>query len=178
MEIWKDIAGYEGMYQVSNHGRVKSLDRKVWNGNVYFVKSGRILKPKTATGYSRVELIGKDFYIHRLVAQAFISNKNSDPQVNHKDEKKGNNHHLNLEWCSQRYNNNYGTAIQRRTEKLKGVMINNKPIEKYSSDGCLLNTYESACRAANENKIDNSSICKVANHKAKQAGGFIWRWCS
>ena len=88
-EIWKDIDDYEGFYQVSNLGRVRSLDNWIWNGTGFFLKPGKVLIPrKTKTGYLRVQLKGKDFYIHRLVATTFIDNPLNFPQVNHKDENK------------------------------------------------------------------------------------------
>lgn len=106
IEIWKDITGYEGLYQVSNLGRVKSTQ--------YFHGTNeRILKPiSTHNGYFRVHLRKdgklKTFKIHRLVAEAFIPNPDNLPQINHKDEDKTNNRVDNLEWCSARYNCNYG----------------------------------------------------------------------
>ena len=118
-EIWKDIKGYEGLYQVSNLGRVKSLGRwvykeyrgKRWQGE-------KILKQiKNKFGYLRVYLYknrkAKCYAIHRLVAQVFIPNPYNLPQVNHKDEDKSNNRVDNLEWCTSFYNNEYGTRKKR-----------------------------------------------------------------
>lgn len=112
-EIWKDIKGYEGKYQISNFGRVKSLPR---NGTI---NKERILKTKlTKFGYERVYLRNKNtrtwFLIHRLVAMYFIPNPDNLPQVNHKDECKTNNHVENLEWCDGFYNQSYGTVNIRR----------------------------------------------------------------
>ena len=96
-EIWKDIAGYEKMYQVSNLGRVRSLDRYSWNGYKYWLQKGKILKPcQQKSGYLNVDLSNghsksHKYRVHRLVAQAFIPNPNNYPQVNHKDEDKSNN---------------------------------------------------------------------------------------
>ena len=105
-EIWMDIKEYEGMYQISNLGRVKSLPRK---GST----TERILKPnKDTKGYNRVILTKnnstKTFKIHRLVAEYFIPNPDNLPQVNHIDEVKDNNIVTNLEWCDTKYNCNYG----------------------------------------------------------------------
>lgn len=103
-EIWKDIKGYEGAYQVSNLGNVKSLKT---NKNLYYTKSGRNRE------YLKVLLVRnskrKMVSIHRLVAEHFISNPNNYPCVNHKDECKNNNVWTNLEWCDEKYNANYGT---------------------------------------------------------------------
>ena len=108
-EIWKDIENYEGCYQVSNLGRVRSLTRKVKTFNGFRTTKGQLLKPlKTNTNYYRVDLKRnqKDKYIsiHRLVAQAFIPNPNNYPVINHIDGDTSNNAVTNLEWCTQSHN--------------------------------------------------------------------------
>ena len=114
-EVWKDILGYEGVYQVSNHGRIRSLDRYV--GRRFFPGKIFSLNPNRY-GYVRVDLRyrgkSKSSAVHRLVAEAFLDNPNGLPQINHKDENKSNNHVDNLEWCTAEYNINYG----HRTEKM------------------------------------------------------------
>ena len=122
-EIWRPIEGYEGLYEISNTGRVRSFDRyvKYSNGQIHLHK-GRILSPVIKdNGYLVVNLQGKIFTIHRLVAQAFISNINSLPEINHKDEDKTNNRVENLEWCDHKYNMNYGT----RNIRAKDTAIKN-----------------------------------------------------
>ena len=108
-EIWKDIAGYEGYYQVSNLGRVKSVSRKVSNGHGMVAKEERILQPNTlAKGYYQVTLYNgetrKCFQVHRLVASAFIPNVDGYPQVNHRNGDKQDNRADNLEWCDNSMN--------------------------------------------------------------------------
>ena len=142
IEIWKDIPGYEGIYVVSNFGKVKSLQRtrKGSYGSIRIVYE-KILNHKIdKDGYHIVTLSkeGKMKYIgvHRLVAQAFIPNPDNLPQVNHKDEDKTNNSVENLEWCTAKYNNNYGTAKERmlNTKLNNGIIKNVFPKGLKSSD--------------------------------------------
>ena len=121
-EEWRDIKGYEGLYQVSNLGRVKSLIRGTGN-QFRFSKVEVILKPHlTKKGYFRLSLSKnnkrKSFQVHRLVAEAFIPNPNNYPQVNHKDENKTNNCVDNLEWCTNKYNCNYGNHGEKISKAL------------------------------------------------------------
>ena len=118
-ETWKDIAGYEGLYNVSNKGNVYSVERINSNGRKC---GGIILKPICTTdGYLQVGLskdgIVKRKLVHRLVLESFVPNSNGLPEVNHRDENKKNNCVENLEWCDARYNNNYGTARKRAAKK-------------------------------------------------------------
>ena len=122
-EIWKDIAGYEGYYQVSNLGRVKSIERLIAYTNSkgvvsHFPVEEKIIAQRTDKGgYQRASLkkdkVRKLCLVHRLVAQAFIENPDNLPLVNHKDENRGNNNAMNLEWCTSKYNHNYGNARER-----------------------------------------------------------------
>lgn len=119
-EIWKDIEGYEGLYQVSNLGRVRSFDRIDRLGRL---RPGVILRPLMNTyGYIQVSFCkeGKEkkLQVHRLVAQAFIPNPEGLPQINHKDENPKNNRVDNLEWCDGKYNCNYGTRNERQVQTM------------------------------------------------------------
>ena len=162
-ETWKDIKGYEGLYQISNLGRVKSLKR---NGTI---KQDRILKQYIDKyGYCYVGLRNKNikkFKIHRLVAESFIQNRCNLAQINHKDENKKNNKVENLEWCSAKYNINYGTRTRRTFKKVMCIDENLK-----------VKTYESIKKASTELGIDSSSISKCCKGKQKRAGGYIWRY--
>ena len=129
-EVWKDIAGYEGYYQVSNWGRVKSMERLITYTNSkaitsHFPVKERIISQKTDRyGYQKVSLkkdkARKLCSVHRLVAQAFIDNPDNLPLVNHKDENRGNNNAMNLEWCTNKYNLNYGNARERMAKAKRG----------------------------------------------------------
>ena len=118
-EIWKDIKNYENLYQVSNFGRVRSLDHFRKNGTGIYLQKGKILNPQNTNGYCFVSLSKqgktKQYLVHRLVAQTFILNSEQHNEINHKDENKQNNHIDNLEWCSHQYNINYGTGNERRS---------------------------------------------------------------
>lgn len=126
MEEWRPVVGYEGLYEVSNTGRVRSFDRyvKYSNGQIHLHK-GKVLSPgKNTKGYLSVVLNcsgkRKTITVHRLVTEAFIPNPDNLPEVNHKDEDKTNNRVENLEWCDRNYNLNYGTArIRSRDTNIK-----------------------------------------------------------
>ena len=122
-EIWKDIVGYEGLYQVSNLGNVKRLKGYKGRGKGYIVEEHLIKPSISSNGYQNVVLCKngktKTFTMHRLVAIAFLYNSDNLPQVNHKDENKLNNCVDNLEWCDSKYNNNYGTRNKKCSDKWK-----------------------------------------------------------
>lgn len=184
VEIWKDITGYEGIYQISNYGRVKSLDRYIQyvNGNNIFTK-GKILNGFTKpTGYKSVDLYynnhRKKFHIHRLVAGAFIENPNNLPEVNHKDEDKSNNCVENLEWCTCAYNINYGTHNQKVANSNKNHPNKIKAICQFDLKGNFIKEWSSITLAAEEYKIPKTSITRCCKHKfgVKQCGGYRWEY--
>lgn len=125
MEVWKDIKGYEGMYQVSNYGNVRSLDYRRMGAI-------KVLKPfNDKYGYKAICLVKNKqkhtFTVHRLVAIAFISNPNNYPCVNHKNEIRDDNRVENLEWCTVKYNTNYGGCLEKRSlnnPRSKTVIMN------------------------------------------------------
>ena len=122
IEFWKDIKGYEGFYQVSNLGRVKSLSRSIYYSKGYTVyRKGKIKKPSfDKNGYPQIGLCKNGTVItrkiHRLVAEAFIPNPENKPEINHKDENKTNNYVDNLEWVTEKENVNYGYGAKRRAK--------------------------------------------------------------
>ena len=127
MEQWKEIKNYEGLYMVSNLGRIK--------------RGNKILSPNNNQRYIRICLckdgVKKSFSVHRLVAQAFINNPNNYTEVNHINENKHDNRACNLEWCSREYNNNYGTHQERC---IKGKY---KKLYQYDLKGNLIKIWES-----------------------------------
>ena len=175
-EEWRDIKGYEGLYQVSDQGHVKSLERKVrhWRGGERIQKE-RILKPSNDRGgYLLVSLCDgekrKTYTVHRLVCQAFHENPENKPCVNHIDENKTNNCASNLEWCTYAENNTHGTRIARVAKACS------KPVGQYTLDGELVKIWQSPCEAGKQIGLSDSHVSKVANGKLKQAYGFIWRY--
>ena len=177
IEIWKDIEGYEGMYQVSSMGRVRSLNRYVRrrNGNMMLVKE-RIIKPFVNRGYIYVTLSkdGKqpNLKVHRLVASAFLKNTFNYPDVNHKDENTANNHVENLEWCSKKYNRSYGTlnARMRATHRANG-----RKITRYNLDGSVSKVYECTIDAERDG-FGRRAIYRCAEGKYRTYKGFVWRF--
>lgn len=171
-EIWKDIIGYEGHYQVSNLGNVKSLERKDRLGNK---RKEKLLKSCTnPKGYHHVvlSLNGSTHHksVHRLVAIAFIPNPHNYPQVNHIDENKANNCITNLEWCTYKYNANYGTRIQRISET---NILNNKSGKPVTNGFEIFQSISYASRSLN---ISRSSINQCVRGLRKTVGGFTWRY--
>ena len=177
-EEWRDIQGYEGMYQVSNLGRVRSLDRQVECKNSIRFYKGKILSHcEDDKGYIRVLLSvagkHKSCQIHRLVAQAFIPNPSNLPEVNHKDEKTSNNCVDNLEWCTKIYNLYYGTGMER-SKKAQ----HKKAVIQYDMEGKFIREYESLAEASRDavKKRDIKTIVNCCEGKFKQAYGYIWKY--
>lgn len=184
MEIWKDIEGYENLYQISNQGRVKSLIKNI------------ILKQwDDKDGYQLVGMSKdkkkKTFKVHRLVAQAFIPNPNNLHLVNHKDEDKKNNTDENLEWCDHIYNVNYGTSKERMTNNLKNNKENNeritkiglenskkmsKPVLQYTLDGEFVAEYPSVREASRVLGFSNTCIGACCNGKRQTHQGYKWKY--
>lgn len=181
-EEWRDVAGYEGLYQVSDQGRVKSLERKVkhWRGGERIQKEC-ILKPGTDRGgYLRVGLCDgekrKTFKVHRLVCQAFHENPDNKPQVNHINEIKTDNRASNLEWATARENSNFGTRNERIGKK--SAIAKSRPIAQYTLNGKLLKVWPSLTEAQRQGGFSRGNICSVATGKRKSHKGFIWRYVS
>lgn len=179
-EIWKDIEGYEGIYQVSNLGRVKSIARKVkysrGNHSYYQYQQERLLSAnQKSNGYLECSLY-KDSkrthkYIHRLVADAFIDNPNNLPVVNHIDEDKQNNKVDNLEWCTVSYNNTYGTRIDRKVKNTDYRKNSRKIIGEKNNIRIVFYSIVAAKKITN---INRSSIESVLSGRIKSSKGWYF----
>lgn len=189
MEIWKDIKGFEGLYKVSNYGRIKSL-------NYNRERIEKILKQKkTKHGYLSVVLFKNKkrhhFFVHRLVAEAFIPNTNNLPFINHKDENKQNNFvgtpennftDGNLEWCDTKYNINYGTRNERVGKKLsiqrRGVYNTkkSKPVLQYTLYGDFIREFPSQAEVQRQLGFSQATISSCCRGIIKSHGGYIWKF--
>ncbi len=166
-EIWLPVKGFEGLYEVSSFGRVRSLNYKN-TGQTKVLSSF-----ENKHGYLQVVLWkkGKEklFRIHRLVAEAFIPNLFGYPQVNHIDEDKTNNHIDNLEWCDNKYNSNHGTRNKRIAKKLS------KPVLQFTKTGEFVKEWSST-NEAGRNGFTQVSIASCCRGKLKSHKGFIWQY--
>ena len=172
-EIWKPVVGYEGLYEVSNLGRMKRLAREyvdVKNNRVGHLKEKIIPQHPQIKGYLTVFIMGKQYLAHRLVAEAFIPNPDNLPMVNHKDEDKTNNRADNLEWCTNRYNINYGSCRSKISESHK-----RGPIYQYSLDGKLVAVFDSIKSASIATGYNTTGIGKCVHGVFKQSNGYVWK---
>ena len=187
-ELWADIKGYVGLYQVSNFGRVRRIRRVVtmqnhtedgtqYTANRLYV--GMIMKTrKTQFGYVSVQLCKNGKYqkllVHRLVAQAFIPNPKHLPQVNHKDEDKTNNRLSNLEWCTASYNLNYndGQKVRLETRNKNKSYHYERMVGQYSLDGTLIKTYKNST----ETGYCRECIRDCCLGKQQTSHGYIWKY--
>ena len=161
--MWKDIDGYEGLYQISDTGEVMN------------VRTNRIMRAaKQSRGYLNVVLSKngekETFLIHRLVAEAFIPNPENKPEVNHKSENKQDNRVENLEWIWHKDNINYGTHNKRMIEKLS------KPVLQFSKTGEFIKEWSSLIKIHRELGYDCGNISKCCKGKLKSAYSFIWKY--
>lgn len=196
VEIWKDVPGYEGLYQASTSGRIKSIPR---NGTLGGILVGAISKH----GYRRVLLYSKnkrkDWRVNRVIATTFIPNPNNLKQVNHKDEIKLNDRADNLEWCTSKYNNNYGTLPKRRSELRKKFKYSDsskikmsesqkrivkrggqspyaKKVYQYDKAGDLIKMWDSLSDIERELGYAHGNVGDVARGNKEFAYGFSWSY--
>lgn len=178
-EEWRSVVGYEGFYEVSSFGRVRCIAILTKWGSV--TKVNRIMKQRdTHDGYKRVSLsLNKKLKhktVHRLVALAFIPNPQNLPEINHKDENTKNNCVENLEWCSRKYNANYGTLPQRESEWGINHPKKSIPVVKMALDGEFLAEYPSIKEAARQHGIGDECIVRCCKGKQETSAGYKWKY--
>lgn len=195
IEEWKPIEGYEGLYEVSDWGNVRSLDRVVEyaNGRKHFHKGKIVNLSITTDGYYRCHLSKngkvKIYSVHRLVAEAFIPNPDNLPEINHKDENPQNNKSINLEWCDRKYNNTYNDRHLKCAHKIKKANQerSGKIIHQYTLDGELVATYPSTWEASKQTNFTKQGIMICCHGgqmrkgkwvKTLQYKGYIWKYAS
>jgi hypothetical protein len=185
VEIWKDIHDYEGLYQISNFGRIKTLERTVKFGNRKRRVKSIIRKPKLKeNGYLQAVLYkehaGHDFYVHRLVATMFCSGYLKNKDVNHKDGNKRNNNADNLEWCSRSENQLHAYRQLKRGCYSKGrfgkLSHRAKPVMQLSLNGDFIKYWDCAADAQRQLGIGESSIRSCLYGRYRQAGGYVWKY--
>lgn len=167
MEEWRDIKGYEGLYQISNYGRVKSLGRNTTKGKIRKLQV-------SGNGYLSVTLskngVVKRYAVHRLVAESFIPNPHNLPQINHRNEVTTDNFVENLEWCDATYNNNYGKH-RSSISKARRKWVIQKDLNNN-----IVGIYDSPITAAKMTDTCYSSIVGVCNGRHHTAGNYIWKY--
>jgi len=195
-EIWKDVPGFEGIFEVSNMGRVKSYPRNGTDG-------GMLIGYTNKLGYRRVLLrsnnIRKYIFVHRLVASVFIPNPMNLPIINHKDENPSNNWDDNLEWCTVKYNTNYGGCLKKRSktrtgykhtsvarEKMSKTCIErakrgilspySKAVYQFDLNGLFIKRWGAVTDVTRELGYSHSLISRAANGILKTAKGYTWSY--
>ncbi|MFT3994747.1 MAG: NUMOD4 domain-containing protein [Dysgonomonas sp.] len=162
-EVWADIADFEGLYKISNKGRIKNTIRN--NNLKYFInKQGYVIVKLSKNG------VRYSLRVHRLMAQSFIPNPNNYPIINHKDEDKSNYCLSNLEWCNHKYNNTYGSLPDRKSEWSK------RPVIKLSKSGSIIREYESVNDAGIDNNVHPSNISNCLKERNKTSAGYRWKY--
>lgn len=175
-EEWRQVKGYEGLYEISSFGRVKSLNYHQTG------KEGILLPRKDKDGYFYINLY-KDKKrttkkVHRLVAEAFIPNPENLPCINHKGENPSKNFVWQLEWCSVKYNCNFGTRNNRmiNTRDINQSYNHRKPVLQYDLQGNLINEFSSIIEVKKQLGYNAGNICQCCKGKLKQIYGYKWKY--
>lgn len=189
-EIWKDIPGYEGIYQISSQGRVKSLPRLVKGKNhrcpqgYQCTRKERVLSPAICgTGYWKVGLykngVMKNHNVHRMMAVAFIPNPNGYTQVNHKDGNKMNCKLSNLEWCTPSQNGKHAYAVigivPHQKNRYGEENNSSKAVLQKTGDGVVVQRWGSAMDAVRAG-FDSSCISRCCNGESGRHRGYVWEF--
>ena len=170
MEVWKDIIGFEGIYKISNIGRVKN-------------KNDKLLSPyHNSNGYISIDLCknGKvhKLRVHRLVAITFLPNPNNLPIVNHKDENKLNNNVNNLEWCNYSYNLSYGSRAEKmfQTRKERNRINAQKQVIQYDLQGNIISEFNSISEASKSTNMSCGAIWQSCNQGCITNKLYKWKY--
>ena len=192
IEIWKPVKGYEGLYEVSSMGRVRSLGGMIIRKNGYHKTfQGRILKPWLNRGYEQVYLCNdfgrKHRLVHILVCSAFKPNPDNKPFVDHIDGNRRNNRIDNLRWCTAKENQNFELAKAHMSEAQRGEKHHmygkfgadnpsSMPVSQYTKDGVFVRSFPAIMEAHRQTGISFSNIASVCRGTRKFAGGYIWKF--
>lgn len=179
-EIWKPAVSLEDVFLISNFGRVyrKRKLTKMPKGDSYRVDGGKIIPQSTlrhgykAVSYTTEDGKHKSVKVHRLVAMTFVSGYKEGLMVNHKDENTSNNNASNLEWCDSKYNNTYGSRIEKFTATFKARNRCCIPVVEHSKDGTIIATYKSMAEAAKAKNVSSTSICNAVNKGTISCGSY------
>ena len=176
-EVWVDICGYDGFYQVSNIGNVRRTRYCDAASASHHTPMRNMKSHVSSLGYHRIKLtingVSKLHFIHRLVAGSFIPNPNGLPCVNHMDGNKSNNCVSNLEWCSHAENNAHANALGLRVLKNKK---GSRPVSQFTIDGSLVASFPSANESSRKTGFASSHIQDCCNGKSRSWKGYLWRW--
>lgn len=190
-EIWKQVPGLEGLCLASNQGRIKSLSRSYIDARGHHCRTKELILTPWKRGrlsYYCVEICGKAYTVHRLVALAFIPNPENKPEIDHKNRNRFDNNVENLRWVTHTENmRNPYTMQYRRTTTKRGIYAwrygkcgaengKSKEVAQYDRNGNFINKFESTRQAGKITGIGYRSICGVAAGKHKTAGGYIWKY--
>lgn len=182
MEVWKTINNFDN-YEISSYGRIRSIDRTIIrsNGRPLVLKGKLLIPDKNSKGYLMLRLRSnngkfKKVQIHRLVAITFIPNPDNLPQVNHIDENKTNNYVDNLEWCTVKYNANYGNRNKNISKALTNNYKISRVILQFDKDGNLIKEWISIHQIYRELGYSPGNIYSCCQKKYKQSYGYIWRY--
>lgn len=193
-EVWRDVKDYEGLYQVSNMGNVKSLDRVViYNTGQRHIHKSKPIIPSVVKGYLRISLskqnVIKNIFIHRLVADAFIPNPDNKPQVDHINTDTTDNRIENLRWVTSKENNLNDITRQHKSEAFKGekcywhhkkgkIHPSSKSILQYDLEGNFIKEWNSINAIERDLGICRSTVsnCCLGKSHHKTAGGYVWEY--
>lgn len=182
VEIWKDVPGYEGLYQVSSLGKVKSLQKhvKMPNGGVFIRKESIMKQRITKYGYADVSLClsskKRNFFVHRLVALAHLDNSEFKPEVNHKNGSKIDNRAVNLEWSTPSENVNHSLSVLGVKRSKGDNHHKSRPINLYDHNGNFIGSYGSMVEVSRIVGVSLATLSRIANGKQKNTVNYTFKF--